>query len=55
MMNRKEWIEVLDSAYEKALKDYQSAACRTQREDIARFCMGIFNYLSSAIKENSER
>ncbi len=50
-MNRKEWIEVFDSAYEKALKDYESAAHRTQEEDMARFCMGIFDYLSSAMKD----
>lgn len=55
MMNRKEWIKVLDSAYEKALKDYQSAARRTQEEDITRFCMSIFDYLSSAMKESNER
>ncbi len=53
-MNKKEWIEVLDSAYEKALKDYQSAARRTQEEEIARLCMSIFDYLSSAIKESNE-
>lgn len=54
-MNKKEWIEVLDSAYEKALEDYQSAARRTQEEEMARLCMSIFDYLSSAIKESDER
>ena len=53
-MNKEEWIEVLDSAYEKALEDYQSAPCRTQEEEMARLCMSIFDYLSSAIKESNE-
>ena len=54
-MSKKEWIEVLDFAYEKALKDYQSAARRTQEEEIARLCMSIFDYLSNSIKESNER
>lgn len=52
-MSKEEWIEVLDSAYEKALENYQSAARRTQKEEMARLCMSIFDYLSSAIKEKS--
>ena len=54
-MSKEEWINILNSAYEKALEDYQSAAHRTQEEDMARFCMGIFDYLSSAMKESNER
>lgn len=53
-MNKEEWIEVLDSAYEKALKDYQSAAHRTPKEYMAQLCMHIFDYLSSSIKESDE-
>ena len=54
-MSKEEWIEILDSAYEKALSDYQSAARRTQEEEMARLCMSIFDYLSRAIKESNEK
>lgn len=54
-MNKKEWIEILTSAYEKAQRDYRSAVRRTQEEEIARLCMSIFDYLSSSIKESNER
>ncbi len=50
-MNKEEWIEILNSAYDKAQKDYQWAKCGTQEKYMARLCMNIFNYLSSAIKE----
>jgi len=53
-MNKEEWIEVLDSAYEKAQKDYYNAERRTPGEYIARLCMSMFDYLSSAIKESKE-
>ena len=54
-MNKEEWIEVLDSAYEKAREDYQVAGRRTPEEYIAQLCMSIFDYLSSAIKESNKR
>lgn len=50
-MNKEEWIDVLNSAYEKAQKDYHQAERRTPEEYMALLCMNIFNYLSSAIKE----
>lgn len=50
-MNKEEWIDVLDSAYEKAQKDYHQAEHRTPKEYMALLCMNIFDYLSSAIKE----
>lgn len=50
-MSKEEWIDVFDSAYEKARKDYQSAECRTAEEYIARLCMSMFDYLSSSMKE----
>jgi hypothetical protein len=53
-MSKEEWIEVLDSAYEKALRDYQLVGRRTPEEYMARLCMSIFDYLSSAIKESNE-
>jgi len=55
MMNKKEWIEVLDSAYKMARKDYNCAERRTPEEYMARLCMSIFDYLSSAMKESNER
>lgn len=54
-MSKEEWIEVLNSAYEEAQKDYQCAERRTPEEYIARLCMSIFDYLSSAIEESNER
>ena len=54
-MSKEEWIYVLNSAYEKAQKDYNYAERRTPEEYIARLCMNIFDYLSSAIKESNER
>ena len=53
-MSKEEWIKILNSAYDKALKDYNYAEHRTPEEYIARICMSIFNYLSSAIKESNE-
>jgi hypothetical protein len=53
-MNREEWMEVLDSAYNKAQRDYHYAERRTPEEYMARLCMSIFDYLSSAIKESNE-
>jgi hypothetical protein len=50
-MNREEWMEVLDSAYNKAQRDYHCAERRTPEEYMARLCMDIFDYLSNAIKE----
>jgi hypothetical protein len=50
-MNREEWMEVLDSAYNKAQRDYHCAERRTPEEYMARLCMSIFDYLSNAIKE----
>ena len=50
-MNKETWIDVLDSAYEKAQKKYHQAERRTPEEYIAQLCMSIFDYLSSAIKE----
>ena len=54
-MSKEEWIDVLNSAYDKAQKDYSYAECRTPEEYMARLCMSIFGYLSSAIKESNER
>jgi hypothetical protein len=54
-MSKEEWSDVLDSAYNKALKDYNYAERRTPEEYMARLCMSIFDYLSSAIKESNER
>lgn len=54
-MTKKEWIDVLDSAYDKARKDYQVAKCKTPEEYMARLCMSIFGYLSSSIRESNER
>ena len=51
-MSKEEWIDILNSAYDKAQKDYNCAERRTPEEYIARLCMSIFDYLSSAIKEN---
>lgn len=53
-MNKEEWIDVLNSAYEKAQKDYQLAERRTPEEYMARLCMSIFDYLSSSIKASNE-
>ena len=53
-MNRGEWIEVLNSAYGKAQKDYQAAEPRTPEEYMALLCISIFDYLSSSIKESNE-
>ena len=53
-MNKEEWIKVLNSAYNKAQRDYNYAERRTPEEYMARLCMSIFNYLSSAIKESDE-
>jgi len=53
-MSKEEWIEVLNSAYDKAQKDYHYAERRTPEEYMARLCMNIFDYLSWAIKENNE-
>lgn len=54
-MSKEEWIEVLNSAYDKALRDYNHAERRTPEEYMARLCMSIFDYLSCAIKESNER
>ena len=54
-MSKEEWINVLNSAYDKAQKDYNYAERRTPEEYMARLCMNIFDYLSSAIKEINER
>ena len=54
-MSKSEWIDVLNSAYEKAQKDYQCAERRTPEEYMARLCMSIFDYLSNSIKESNER
>ena len=53
-MSKKEWIEILNSAYEKARRNYRLAVCGTQKEEIALLCMSIFDYLSSSIKESDE-
>ena len=53
-MSKSEWIDVLNSAYDKARKDYRLSESRTQEEYMARLCMSIFDYLSSAIKESKE-
>jgi len=53
-MTKKEWIEVLDSAYMKAKSDHNCAERRTPEEYMARLCMNIFDYLSDAIKELPE-
>ena len=53
-MSKEEWIDVLDSAYNKALKDYNHAERRTPEEYMARLCMSIFDYLSNAIKKSNE-
>jgi hypothetical protein len=53
-MNKEEWIEVLDSAYEKAQRDYQLAERGTPEEYMALLCMSMFNYLSSAMKETKD-
>lgn len=50
-MNREEWIDVFNSAYDKAQRDYHCAERRTPEEYMARLCMSIFDYLSNAIKE----
>jgi len=54
-MSKQEWIDVLNSAYDKAQKDYNCVLRRTPEEYMARLCMSIFDYLSSAIKESNER
>jgi len=54
-MSKEEWINVLDSAYNKAQRDYNYAERRTPEEYMARLCMSIFDYLSSSIKESNER
>lgn len=54
-MSKEEWIDVLNSAYEKALKDYNHAERRTPEEYMARLCMSIFDYLCSAIKESKQQ
>lgn len=54
-MSKEEWIDVLDSAYNKAQRDYNYAESRTPEEYMARLCVSIFGYLSSAIKESNER
>ena len=54
-MSKEEWISVLDSAYNKAERDYHYAERRTPEEYMARLCMSIFDYLSSAIKESKEK
>ena len=51
-MSKEEWIDVLNSAYDKARKDYQWAKRGTLEEYMARLCMSIFDYLSSAIKDD---
>ena len=53
-MNKEEWIEVLNSAYDKAQRDYDCAEHRTPEEYMARLCMNIFDYLSSAMKETKD-
>jgi hypothetical protein len=50
-MTKKEWIDVLDSAYEKAKTDHRYAEPRTPEEYISRLCRDIFYYLRDAIKE----
>lgn len=54
-MSKEEWIDVLDSAYDKAKKDYCYAKQRTPEEYMARLCMSIFDYLSKSIKERKEK
>ena len=54
-MSKEEWINVLNSAYNKAQRDYHYAERRTPEEYMARLCMSIFDYLNSAIKESDER
>ena len=54
-MSKEEWVDILDSAYDKAQKDYNYAERRTPEEYMARLCMSIFDYLSRAIKESNER
>ena len=49
-MNKEEWIDVLDFAYDKAKKDYHYAERRTPEEYTALLCMSIFDYLSKSIK-----
>ena len=53
-MSKEEWIDVRNSAYDKAKKDYNYAERRTPEEYMARLCMNIFDYLSSAIKESKD-
>ena len=53
-MSKEEWINVLNFAYNKAQRDYNYAERRTPEEYIARLCLSIFDYLSSAIKESNE-
>ena len=50
-MTKKEWIDVLDSAYRKANLDHEYAEPRTPEEYISRLCMNMFDYLRDAIKE----
>ena len=50
-MNKEEWIEVFNSAHDKAQIDYHNAERRTPEEYMARLCMSIFDYLSKSIKE----
>lgn len=50
-MNKEEWIEILDSAYNKAQRDYNYAERRTPEEYMAQLCMSMFDYLRSAIKD----
>ena len=54
-MSKEEWIDVLDFAYDKAREDYEVAGRRTPEEYMARLCMSMFDYLSSAIKESNKR
>ena len=53
-MSKEEWIGILDSAYMKAKLDHNCAERRTPEEYMARLCMNIFDYLSSAIKESKD-
>jgi len=53
-MSKEEWIEVLNSAYDKAQRDYHYAERRTPEEYMARLCMSIFDNLSSAMKETKD-
>ena len=50
-MTKKEFTAILDTAYEKASRDYKNADYNSKKEHTTMICMSIFGYLREAARE----